>query len=99
MGNWRFEPVFNIGNVISVLLMLGGLIGIYLNIREVQIRQEERMTSIEFRLTGLEGFYQASLLKLTNIQVDLATIRALYQKEIENGRAASDFYSGSGEPG
>lgn len=96
MGNWRFEPVFNIGNVISVLLMLGGLIGIYLNIREVQIRQEERMTSIEFRLTGLETFYQASLIKLTNIQIDLATIRALYQKELENAKPADDYQSRPG---
>ena len=92
VSNWRFEPVFNVGNLLSVLLMLGGLIGVYINIREVQVRQEERLATIETRLDGLDTFYRSALAKLTDIQIDIATIRALYQRQTDE---SDDRNSGS----
>lgn len=99
----RFEPVVNIGNFISVLLMLGGLAGMYVDIRVILTRHDDRIsvvesqvaaftalaaavTSAQAKISNIESSMAESKAnsekavdKLTQIQIDIAEIRALYQ--------------------
>lgn len=113
----RWEPVINAGNVISVVVMLGGLIGVYVNIREIQIRQESRLMYVEEQVrvmtelgrtvvkaqSEIENIKLALILntdnstktleQLTSIKVDIATIKALYQNQVDGYTSGRKSFS------
>lgn len=82
MTNWRFEPVFNIGNLVSVLLMIGGLVGVYIDIKINQTRMETRISVLEQQMHDAIETFKDTNSKLNQIQIDVGIIRTLYEKEI-----------------
>ena len=65
-GQWRFERVFNLGtvfaNIFSGLIVVGGLIGVYISLREIIVRQDERLVVVEREMNSrkpiIEEFIQ-----------------------------------------
>jgi hypothetical protein len=116
-NEWKFERVWTVGNVVSVLstfisllVMVGGLIGVYQNIRDLQTKQEIRLTFLEKQVEALAILgtsvakaqnqienlnaavklstenAQKAVEQLTQIRIDIAQIRALYQSQIPPNR-------------
>lgn len=80
--SWRFEPVINVGNILTAFLILGTMVGGYISIREVQVRQEARLVAVEAQISVYRATSDRLIEQLGQIRVDIATIRALYQAQI-----------------
>jgi len=81
-GNGRqklFQPTITIGNLLSVFGILISATVVYSDIRVLIARQEERLDYIEQRISDFNNLPDL----ISKMQIDIATIRAIYQAQLQ----------------
>lgn len=75
----KFEPVVTMGNVLSIIAMAGAVLTVYINLQVQLATQGTRINQIEDQLGDLREIAKS----IVAMQIDIATIRALYQSQLQ----------------
>lgn len=67
MPRWRFEPVINLGNILTALGLLGALVGVWITVSNTLATQEVRIRAIELQLAAMQKLGEAVIQAQTQI--------------------------------
>lgn len=75
MSRVRFDPTINLGHVLQVVAVVGGLLLAYVNIVRAVDDHEGRLKAVEKQIDGSDLFQRQLLDTLTTIREDIATLK------------------------
>ncbi len=75
MSRVKFDPTINLGHVLQVVAVVGGLLLAYVNIVRAVDDHEGRLKTVEKQIDGSDLFQRQVLDTLTTIREDIATLK------------------------
>ena len=75
IGKVKFDPTINLGHVLQVVAITGGLFIAYMNIIRAVDDHEIRLKAVEKQAEGTTVFQNQVLETLTKIREDIATLK------------------------
>ncbi len=75
MSRVKFDPTINLGHVLQVVAVVGGLLLAYVNIVRAVDDHEGRLKTVEKQIDGSDLFRRQVLDTLTTIREDIATLK------------------------
>lgn len=75
MPRMRFDPIVNLGHVLTIAALLGSVFIAYMNIVRTVDSHELRIEAVEKQVSNSTAFQRQVLDTLTNIREDIATLK------------------------